>query len=210
MRNRGYPVNKKYPRRPKGRSHILSVFVAIFLVSLLSACSSGLTVRSEIDPTVDFSQYTTFNFFEPMGIEGGYNSPIFGEHFRAAITGELTRRSYQLSDNPDLLINVTIRSDDKVRMRSYTSPYMTGGYYGRPGGAYAGSAVGVGISTGSRATMTTEASVFIDLVDFEQHRVVWQGVAVVDVSDKVAQQLRDAIYTSVNKVLEEYPHTAGN
>lgn len=144
-----------------------------------------------------------------MGIEGGYNSPIFGEHFRAALTGELARRQYQLSGNPDLLINVTIRSDDKVKMRSHTSPYMTGGYYGRPGGAYGGSAVGVGISSGSRATMTTEASVFIDFVDFKQHRVVWQGVAVVDVSDKVAQQLRDAIFTSVNKVLAEYPHTAG-
>jgi hypothetical protein len=207
---RGYPVNKKHPRRPNGRNRVLSVFVAIFLVSLLSACSSGLTVRSEIDPTIDFSKYRTYNFFDPMGIEGGYNSPIFGEHFRASITGELTRRSYRLSDNPDLLINVTIRSDDKVRMRSYTSPYMTGGYYGRPGGAYAGSAVGVGISAGSRATMTTEASVFIDLVDFKEHRVVWQGVAVVDVTDKVAQQLRDAIFTSVNKVLAEYPHTAGN
>jgi len=58
--------------------------------------------------------------------------------------------------------------------------------------------------------MTTEASVFIDFVDFEQHQVVWQGVMVVKVNEKVSMQLRDAIYTSVNKVLEQYPHTAGN
>ena len=51
---------------------------------------------------------------------------------------------------------------------------------------------------------------FIDFVDFEQHRVVWQGVAVIDVNDKVATQLRDAIYTAVNTVLVQYPHTAGN
>ena len=183
--------------------------IGLLLLALLSACSSGLTVRSEIDPSTDFSQYKTYNFFDPMGIEGGYNSPIFGEHFRAAIGGEMNRRGYRVADRPELLINVTIRSDDKVRMRSYTSPYMSGGYYGRPGGAYAGSAVGVGVSSGTRATMTTEASVFIDFVDFEQHRVVWQGVAVVDVTDKVAMQLRDAIYTAVDKVLAEYPHTAG-
>jgi hypothetical protein len=67
----------------------------------------------------------------------------------------------------------------------------------------------MGVSTGSRATVTTEASVFIDFVDFKQHRVVWQGVTVVDVTDKVSKQLRDAIFTSVNKVLAEYPHTAG-
>lgn len=202
-------MNNTHPRRPTGQYRVLPVFMAILLASLLSACSSGLTVRSEIDPGANFSQFRTYNFFEPMGIEGGYNSPIFGEHFRAAIGGEMARRQYQTADNPDLLINVTIRSDDKIKMRSYTRPYATGGYYGRPGGAYGGSALGVGISTGSRATKTTEASVFIDIVDFTKQRVVWQGVAVVDVNDKVALQLRDAIFTSVNKVMAEYPHTAG-
>jgi hypothetical protein len=186
------------------------VFAATAMASLLSACSSGLAVRSEIDPTADFSRYTTYNFFDPMGIEGGYNSPVFGEHFRAAIGREMANRQYRVADRPDLLINVTLRTDDKVRMRSYTAPYMTGAYYGRPGGPYAGSALGVGVSAGSRATKTTEASVFIDIVDFEQRRVVWQGVAVLDANEKVASQLRDAVYTAVNKVLAEYPHTAGS
>ena len=202
---RGYPVKKNHPARSTGRLYFLLIVMSIALTS----CASGLTVRSDIDPTTDFSQYKTYNFFEPMGIEGGYNSPIFGEHYRAAIGGEMARRRYQTADKPDLLINVTIRSDDKVRMRSYTSPYMTGGFYGRPGGYSAGSAVGVGISAGRTATVTTEASVFIDFVDFEQHKVVWQGVMIIDVNDKVAQQLRDAIFTSVNEVLKQYPHTAG-
>ena len=101
MKKRGYSVNNKHSIRPVGRKPIGSVFVAIVLASLLSACATGLTVRSDIDPTVDFSQYNSFNFFEPMGIEGGYNSPIFGEHFRAAISGELRRRRYLTADNPD-------------------------------------------------------------------------------------------------------------
>ena len=202
-------MNNTHQLRSIGHRGYLNSIIAIATVVLLSACSSGLTVRSEIDPTANFAQYTTYNFFEPMGIEGGYNSPIFGEHFRAAIGGEMSRRNYKTADRPDLLINVTIRSDDKIKMRSYTAPYATGGYYGRPGGAYGGSSLGVGISAGNRATKTTEASVFIDLVDFKQQRVVWQGVAVIDVNDKVALQLRDAIFTSVNKVMAEYPHTAG-
>ena len=203
-------MKNKHQRWLTERYRFVSISVAIFLALLLSACSTGLSVRSEIDPTVNFADYTTYNFFEPMGIEGGYNSPIFGEHFRAAIGGEMARRSYRTSDRPDLLINVTIRSDDKVSMRSFTTPYMTGGYYGRPGGAYGGSALGVGVSTGRSAKMTTEASVFIDFVDFEKHQVVWQGVAIIDVNDKVSTQLRDAIFTSVNKVIAQYPHTAGN
>lgn len=198
-----------YQERKSGRKYFLLIVASLLGLTMLSACTSGLTVRSDIDPNANFSQYTTYNFFDPMGIEGGYTSPIFGEHFRASIGNEMNRRGYRTADRPDLLINVTIRSDDKVKMRSYTSPYMSGAYYNRPGGAYGGSAVGVGVSAGSRATMTTEASVFIDFVDLSEQRVVWQGVAVVDVNDKVAKQLRDAIYTAVDKVLAEYPHTAG-
>ena len=185
------------------------LFGAIFLASLLPACSSGLQVRSDSDPSADFSQYQTYNFFDPMGIEGGYNSPIFGENFRAAISNEMRQKRYRKTDSPDLLVNVTIRADDKVRMRSYTTPYMSGAYYNRPGGAHYGSSLGVGISAGQRATVTTEASVFIDLVDVETHRVVWQGVAVIDVTDKVAKQLRDATFTAVNSVFKQYPHIAG-
>jgi hypothetical protein len=179
------------------------------LALLLAGCASGLEVRSDQDPTANFAQYRTFNFFEPMGIEGGYNSPIYGELFREAITRELTQRGYRQSDNPDLIVNVTSRTDDKVSMRTYSAPYMSGAYYNRPGGAYYGSAVGVGVSAGTRATKTTEASIFIDLVDYQKQKVSWQGVAVVDVTDKVAQNLRDAVYTSVNKVFKQYPHTAG-
>jgi hypothetical protein len=196
-------------RRARRLKLLTGVCFAI-LAALSAACSSGLEVRSDEDPTANFAQYRTYNYFDPMGIEGGYNSPIFGELFREAITRELTQRGYRLADNPDLIVNVTIRADDKVRMRSYTSPYMSGAYYNRPGGAHYGSAVGVGVGVGSRATKTTEASVFIDLVDSGKQRVSWQGVAVVDVNDKVSQQLKNAVYTAVNEVFKKYPHKAGS
>jgi hypothetical protein len=183
--------------------------LAVLLIILTASCATGLEVRSDEDPSANFSQYRTYDFFDPMGIEGGYNSPIFGELFREAIAREMSARGYRKGDNPDLLVNVTARTDDKVSMRAYSSPYMSGGYYGRPGGAHYGSAVGVGVGVGTRATKTTEASIFIDLVDSDKQRVSWQGVAVVDVNDKVAQQLRDAVYTSVNVVFKQYPHKAG-
>jgi hypothetical protein len=192
-----------------GRRRSGAGLVACLLALLTAGCASGLAVRSDIDPTADFTEYRTWNFFDPMGIEGGYNSPIYGELFREAITREMTERGYRMAAEPDLLVNVTIRSDDKVKMRTYTRPYMSGAYYGHPGGASYGSAVGVGVGVGSGATRTTEASVFIDLVDADRQRMSWQGVAVVDVTDKVASRLRDAVFTSVNRVFDQYPHTAG-
>lgn len=190
------------------RRHYLAA-LPFLLICFLTACSSSIQIRSDSDPAADFGSFKTWNFFDQLGIEGGYNSPIYGEHFRTAITREMSQRGYRKGNNPDLLVNVTFRADDKVSMKAYTRPYMSGAYYGVPGGAQYGSALGVGVGVSSRATKTTEASVFIDMVDKQKDRMVWQGVAVFEATDKVAQQLRDATYTVVNKVFAEYPHTAG-
>ena len=181
----------------------------MLVLLFMTACSSGLAVRSDEDPNADFGRYSTFDFFDELGVEGGNNSPIFGEHFRAAITREMTERGYRQAESPDLYINVTFRADDKVRMKSYTAPYMSGSYYHRPGSPYYGTGMGVGVGTVSRATEVTEASIFIDLVDNSTDRLVWQGVAVAEASDETAQRLRDAIFTAVNSVFDLYPHTAG-
>jgi hypothetical protein len=198
------------PDRTRGHKSciVCRTLLAWSLVAVLAGCSSGLAVRSDEDPGAAFDRYRTWNFFDPMGVEGGYNSPVYGELFREAITREMTERGYRLDVDPDLMVNVTLRSDDKVKMTSYASPYMSGAYYNRPGGAYHGSAVGVGVGVNSRATKTTEVSVFIDLVDSKKHQISWQGVAVADVNDQMAQQLRDAIYTSVNRIYALYPYTA--
>ena len=195
-------------KRCRKHTGSLAVLPLLLLLLLTSACSSGLTVRSDEDPGANFSQFRTWNFFDPMGIEGGYNSAVFGELFREAITREMNMRGYRKSDSPDLMINVTLRTDDQVKMKSYSSPYMSGAYYGRPGGYY-GSGMGVGVGVSSRATKTTEASVFIDLVDFKKQRVSWQGVAVLEANDKVAKELRNATFTAVDAVFKQYPYKAG-
>ncbi len=105
------------------------------------------------------------------------------------------------------MINVTLRADDRISMHSYSTPYLTGHYYSRPGGAYGGSGMGVGMSSGPR--MSTEVSVFIDLVDFDHSKVVWQGVAKFKASDEVAAELRNATLTAVNRIFSDYTHTAG-
>lgn len=181
----------------------------LLLTILLSACSSKLTVRTDEDTRADFTRYSTFNFFDPMGIEGGYNSPVFGEHFRDAISREMRQKGYRMAEDPDLLLNVTFRADDQVKMSSYTRPYMSGAYYGNPvSGASYGSALGVGVGVSRAPKKTTEVSVFIDMVDNQTDRMVWQGVAVFEANDKVATQLRDATHTAVNRVFAKYPYNA--
>lgn len=176
---------------------------------LLTACSSGVQVRSDSSATADFNTFETYNFFQPMGIEGGYNSPVFGEHFRAAISQEMESRGYRLANNPDLIINVTARLDEQVKMTTYTAPYLSGAYYGTLAGPSYGSALGAGVSVGQRATRVEEVSVFIDLVDNAAERMAWQGVAVFTGSDKKAQELEKTINDTVDSIFAQYNYSAG-
>jgi hypothetical protein len=191
------------------KAGLLKLISILLIATLLTACEATTQVRSDSSSTADFSKYQTYGFFDPMGIEAGYNSPVFGEKFRAAISQEMESRGYRISANPDLIINVTVRLDEQVKMKTYTAPYMSGAYYDRPGGPYYGSAVGVGVGVGSRATRTEEVSVFIDLVDNAADQMSWQGVAVFEGSDKKAQQLEKTINDTVSKVFAQYTYTAG-
>lgn len=193
-----------------GRSARIRIITLMASCMLLAACSSGVQVRSDSSPAANFPAFRTYGFFQPMGIEGGYNSPVFGEHFRAAISLEMESRGYQLSNRPDLIINVTARFDEKVKMTTYTAPYLSGAYYGTISGPSYGSAVGAGVQVGQRATKTEEVSVFIDLVENAAERMAWQGVAVFDASDKKAQELEKSINDTVSKIFAQYTYSAGN
>ena len=89
---------------------------------VLTACSSGPDIRSDYDRTVDFSPFKTYNFFNPMGIENPGYSTIFGSIFREAITREMESRGYVMSDDPDLLMNVSARLQDKTKVTTYNDP----------------------------------------------------------------------------------------
>ena len=103
---------------------------------LLAGCASKPTIESDYDHTVDFSQYKTYGFFNPMGIENPNYSSIYGSIFRAAISKEMESRGYVQSDNPDLMLNVSGRLQDKTKVTTTSDPYMCGGYYGYRRGAY--------------------------------------------------------------------------
>lgn len=183
--------------------------VAALIGLLLVACSaSGPKITSDYDPTVDFSGYQTYNYFNPMGIENPNYSSIIGQMFRDAISREMESRGYRLSDDPDLLLNVSARLDDKTKVTTYNDP-MYGGYYGYRRGYY-DPWYGYGGGTTTRVSQYTEGTVNIDMVDARQKRMVWEGVAIGRVDeDKNNEELRAAINSGVTEMFAPYPFRAG-
>lgn len=183
----------------------------IFTVALmfLTACSSGPKIESDYDHTIDFSQYKTYGFFSPMGIENPNYSSIYGSIFRDAISKEMNSRGYRMSDNPDLMINVSGRLQQKTKVTTTSDPYMGGGYYGYRRGAY-GTWGGYGYGTQTHVSNYTEGTVNVDMVDRAEKRMVWEGVAVGRVNEKKSnEETREAIYSGIQEMFAGYPFRAG-
>jgi hypothetical protein len=183
---------------------------SVMMITLLGACAPSVKVRSDADPSVNLTQYQTYGFFSQMGIEDDNYSNLLGQHFRETIASQMNSRGFTQSATPQLQVNVSIGSKDKVRVNTYQDPYLYGGHYGMYGGGHYGSPMGYGYGGGTRTTVHqyTEANVYIDLVDSVGHKMVWQGVATFTVTDKMRGQLRATIDNTVEKIFSEFPIAA--
>jgi hypothetical protein len=191
------------------KSFLVVAIMAVFMV----ACAPSVKVRSDVDPTVNLSHFQTYGFFSQLGVEGENYSGLLGQHFRSAIATQMNKRGFSQSGSPQLQINVTIGSEDKVRVNTYQDPYLYGGHYGRGGyGHYGGMGMGMGYPYGGGTRTSvhqyTEANVYIDLVDSQEHKMVWQGVATFTVTDKLQENIRQTIHDTVDKIFTAFPIAA--
>ncbi len=114
-----------------------------------------------------------------------------------------------MSDNPDLMINVSGRLQDKTKVTTTSDPYMSGGYYGYRRGAY-GTWGGYGYGTTTHVSNYTEGTINVDMVDRAQKRMVWEGVAVGRVNEKRSNdETREAINSGITEMFAGYPFRAG-
>ena len=179
------------------------------IAMLLASCASKPTIETDYDHTIDFGQYKTYGFFNPMGIENPNYSSIYGSIFRDAISKEMESRGYVQSDSPDLLINVSGRLQEKTKVTTTSDPYMGGGYYGYRRGAY-GAWGGYGYGTSTHVSNYTEGTVNVDMVDRAQKRMVWEGVAVGRINEKrTNDETRTNIYAGIQEMFAGYPFRAG-
>lgn len=185
------------------------VSLLLSLAALLAACaSSGPKIESDYDRTVDFSAYRTYNFFQPMGIENPNYSTIYGSIFRQAISREMEARGYVLSDDPDLLMNVSAHLQDKTKVTTYNDPFPAG-YYGYRRGFY-DPWMGYGYGTTTHVSQYTEGTVNVDMVDARAKRMVWEGVGVGRLKEgRTNEEIRQRIHDGVTDMFAGYPFRAG-
>ncbi len=178
-------------------------------VVLLASGCSGNNIRSDYDPSVDFSQYETYNFFADAGPDSTNYQSFFSTYMVAAISREMEARGYEKSDDPDLLVNFNARLRDKTDVRTTPAPTMGMGYYGYRRGFY-DPWMGYGYATETHVSQYTEGTFNIDLVDARRKKLVWEAVSVGRVTDKALEELEERVNEGVPKFFATYPFVAGS
>lgn len=179
---------------------IIKTLPILMLFVVLASCSS-VKVAADYDRKADFNQYKTFAFFK-NGIDKAEISDLDKRRILRAIESELMAKGFTKSENPDLLVSIFTKSRDKVNV--YNNNYGYGPYgYGWGWSPYYWNSGYNSVST------STEGTLYVDLIDAKKKELVWQGMGVGYLADRMDKK-EERIKEFVSKILEKYPPGATN
>ncbi len=177
--------------------------LTVAVMVLLTSCASGPTLFVNADPVAGFGSYKTYGFVKPLDTDHDGYSSILSQYLRTAASRELEARGYQRADNPDLLINFHMQTQDRIQSTSTPSTMPFGGYYGYRSGYY-----GVWGGYETHVTQYTEGTLTMDIVDAARMQLVWEGTAVGRVTNKDRANLQPVVAGVINQLFGKYPYRA--
>ena len=174
---------------------IMKTLPLLLLLVLVATSCSSVRVASDYDKNANFSQLKTFAFYK-TGIDKAEISDLDKRRILRAIESELLAKGYTKSENPDMLVSIFTKSQQRVDV--YNNAW---GYGGWGWGGFGG--WGWGWNQPSDSTRT-EGTLYIDLIDAKKKELVWQGMGTGYLSQNMERK-EERIKEFVTKVMEKYP-----
>lgn len=173
----------------------------MLIAGIAASGCMGPTVRTDFDPSADFSAFTTYAFggFTDVNQGGVLDNSLLRKRLELLVREQLSNKGLQevgVTDNPDLLVHYWVGLQEKQQLQS-TGP--TVGAYGWRGG-YGG---GVGYS-GVSTYEYTEGTLIIDLITPARKELVWRGSMVGTLTDSKEKNLELA-KEAIAKAFADYP-----
>ena len=176
--------------------------LAFFLMLLIIATScSPVRISSDFDKSAGFSSYKTYAFTNEAKTIPLVND-ITRSRILTAVESELAAKGFSKSaDNPDVLIDIQLKGEEKTSAyaTTNTTPYGYGyGYRYRWGGSFS--------TTTINYDTYVEGTLFIDMIDAKTNQLVWQGRGTRTLDPDLSQQKKeDNINYAVKQIFTKYP-----
>jgi hypothetical protein len=181
---------------------IFQRFIRIIIISSIfavSGCQSLPSVHALYDENADLGAYSTFSFHPKLMLEGDEYDKIATRHIKTAIIAEMQNKGFRYADNPDLWVNFSTYSKDKIRVISTPEPYPY--YHFR----YNYGVWGNYPFVETRIDQYTEGTLNIDLIDRSRNLLLWEGVAIGKLTKKTRDNLQAKIDEAVGLIFEKLP-----
>ncbi len=175
------------------------IFKTLPLLVILLVVTSCVSVRvaTDYDKNANFNNYKTFAFFK-TGIDKAEISDLDKRRILRAIESELLAKGFTKSENPDLLVSLFTKSNQRVDV--YNNSW---GYGGWGWGGFA-SGWGWGWNQQPSVSTSTEGTLYLDLIDANKKELVWQGMGTGYLSKNMAKK-EERIKEFVSEIMKQYP-----
>lgn len=170
---------------------IIKVIPLLIVVLLLISCSS-VRVASDYSKDTEFENYKTFAFFKP-GIDKAEISDLDKRRILKAIESELMAKGMTKSENPDMLVSIFTKSNQRVDI--YNNNWGFGGWGWGPG-------IGWG---GNNVSTRSEGILFVDFIDASKKQLIWQGSGTGYLVTKNVDKKEARIKEFVSEMMTKYP-----
>lgn len=182
------------------------VRLAVLLVAgmVLAACSTTPDPMSNVDPTVDFTQYRTYGFLGKLSTDRENYESLESNFLKVAVAQEFDKRGFEYAENPDLVVNFYIHTKEQLRSRSVPT---TSAYYGWRDPFYDTWGGYGGYET--QIDQFTEGTLHIDVVDTETNRLVWEGSVSGRITEEVIANLEKSVDKAVKVTMSAFPIAPG-
>jgi hypothetical protein len=178
--------------------------IYLFILIIAASCSS-IKVSSDFDSTAGFSSYKTYAFTPEAQKMEGLND-LNRNRLLTAVETELAAKGFSKTDNnPDVLIDLQLKGEQKQTATATNS----GGYGGYGYGYRYGWGGGFSTTTINYDTYV-DGTLFVDMIDAKKNQLVWQGRGTKTVDPDASQKKReDNINYAVKQIFTKYPPKIG-
>ncbi|MGM0658920.1 MAG: DUF4136 domain-containing protein [Pseudomonadota bacterium] len=172
---------------------------------LLTACASGPRIGTMQAPDVNFSDYETFAFVDPLGTDRAGYASLISRQLIFSIRRELEMLGFEFVEDPaqaDMLVNAHTHLDEKIRAREVADPLMGPTYWDYRYGFYT---AWPSYSTRTEVTQYSVGTLTVDLIDAAERVMIWEGTARNEITEETRRDAAQAIDRAVAKLFEQFP-----
>lgn len=151
---------------------IRPLIAIVSMLALISACSN-ISVSTDYDKLADFASLKTFKWHPqpniPESKDARMVSSIMDNRIKMAIDDQLAFQGFKkVETTSDFLVNYSVTTEDKTRIRSYNTWGGSMGHGHRR------------MATGYRTEITVDdyrkGTLIIDIIDPSTNKLIWRGL----------------------------------